>query len=184
MTAEELEPIVNPLIVQAGWTTEADLMTRRVWWRKLLDLLRVRARTTNDIVSQAKTYFGHVDIQPGTGEIVLTGFPTTVEVQPAYEREAIDKHWKNREEAADMLVMCRDRLAVLENWEAAEMEKALRALADERGISSGKIFQPLRVALVGKLASPGIFDVLVALDRKESLARLDRAVEFLKSPKA
>ena len=66
---------------------------------------------------------------------------------------------------------------------AAQMEEALRRLAEERGLSSGKVFQPLRVALVGQLASPGIFDVLVALGRDKSLTRLDRAVSFLENAK-
>jgi glutamyl-tRNA synthetase len=59
------------------------------------------------------------------------------------------------------------------------MEEALRQLAEERSLSSGKVFQPLRVALVGQLASPGIFDVLEALGREKSLARLDQATAFL-----
>jgi glutamyl-tRNA synthetase len=45
------------------------------------------------------------------------------------------------------------------------------------------VFQPLRVALVGQLASPGIFDVLVALGREKSLSRLDAAVSHLTSAK-
>ena len=47
------------------------------------------------------------------------------------------------------------------------MEDALRKLAEEHGLSSGKVFQPLRVALVGQLASPGIFDVLMVLGREQ-----------------
>jgi glutamyl-tRNA synthetase len=159
-TAEELESIVNPLVVAAGLTTAADLAARREWWRKLLDLLRVRARTTHDIVRQAATYF-----------------TDTVE----YEREALAKHWKDPEAASTTLRAVRERLAAQTEWDAAKMEEALRLLAEERGLSSGKVFQPLRVALVGQLASPGIFDVLVALGREKSLKRLDHAVSYLTS---
>ena len=156
-TAADLESIVNPLVVEAGLTTAADLAARREWWLKLLDLLRVRARTTQDIVRQAAAYFAdHVE----------------------YEDHAVAKHWKDRESAATTLRAVRDRLAETE-WDAGRMEEALRQLAEDRGLSSGKVFQPLRVALVGQLASPGIFDVLVALGREKSLARLDRAVAFL-----
>ncbi len=59
------------------------------------------------------------------------------------------------------------------------MEESLRKLAEELGISGGKIFQPLRVALTGKTVSPGIFDVLYFLGRDRSLARLDQARRFL-----
>ena len=40
------------------------------------------------------------------------------------------------------------------------------------GVKLGKVAQPLRAALTGSAASPPIFDVLAALGREESLARL------------
>ncbi|HEX6317137.1 MAG TPA: glutamate--tRNA ligase [Gemmatimonadaceae bacterium] len=159
-SAADLEPVINPLIVSAGLTPAADLEARREWWRALLDLLRVRARTTHDIVRQAATYFSDT----------IT-----------YETDAVAKHWKDRAASATVLRAVRDRLATTE-WTAASMEEALRALAEEMGTSSGKVFQPLRVALVGQLASPGIFDVLVILGRDKSLARLDAAVSYLQGP--
>lgn len=157
LSASELEPIVSPLVVAAGLTTATDLQARRDWWLGLLDLLRVRARTTHDIVRQAATYFAE---------------------QPEYDADAVAKHWKDPAAAADALVLVRERLASTE-WTAAAMEDALRRLAEERTISTGKLFQPLRVALVGQLASPGIFDVLVVLGRERSLARIDAAITFL-----
>ena len=66
------------------------------------------------------------------------------------------------------------------------MEEALRALAERLGFGekAGRVFQPLRVALTGLAASPGIFDVLMMLGRNRALARLDDAVSFLQSPTA
>lgn len=158
-SAAELEPIITPLVVQAGFTTVEELAARRDWWLALLDLLRVRARTTHDIVRQAATFFS-----------------ATVE----YDAEAVAKHWKDRPGAATILAAVRDKLAST-NWDAASMEEALRKLAEELNLSSGKVFQPLRVALVGQLASPGIFDVLMVLGREQSLARLETAIEYLRS---
>jgi glutamyl-tRNA synthetase len=57
-------------------------------------------------------------------------------------------------------------------WNAAALEEAVRALAEAEGLKLGKVAQPLRAALTGSAASPPIFDVLVALGREESLARL------------
>jgi len=160
--AAELDPIVSPLAVQAGMATAEELAARREWWLNLLDLLRVRARTTHDIVRQAATYFSEkVD----------------------YDAEAVAKHWKDRSAIATTLAAVRDRLATTD-WDAASMEEALRKLAEELALSSGKVFQPLRVALVGQLASPGIFDVLLVLGRKKSLARLEAAISFLGGQRA
>jgi glutamyl-tRNA synthetase len=59
------------------------------------------------------------------------------------------------------------------------MEESLRAVAERRGVGAGKLFQPLRVALVGSAASPGIFDVLELLGRERSLRRLDAALRHI-----
>jgi glutamyl-tRNA synthetase len=75
-----------------------------------------------------------------------------------------------------------ERLAALATWETTAMEDALRALAEQRGISGGKIFQPLRVALTGLTVSPGIFDVLLYVGRERSLRRIKAAVEYLRAP--
>ena len=48
----------------------------------------------------------------------------------------------------------------------------VRDFAEAEGVKLGKVAQPLRAALTGSAASPPIFDVLVALGREESLARL------------
>jgi glutamyl-tRNA synthetase len=59
------------------------------------------------------------------------------------------------------------------------MEKALRSLAEARGVAPGKLFQPLRVALTGVSVSPGIFDVLALLGRERSLQRIGQALVSL-----
>ena len=63
-------------------------------------------------------------------------------------------------------------LEALGEWNAAATESAVRDYAEAHGAKLGQIAQPLRAALTGKAASPGIFDVLALLGRAESLARL------------
>src|SRR5690606_549983 len=63
----------------------------------------------------------------------------------------------------------------LSDWSPAAMEESLRALAEQRGIGGGKLFQPLRVALTGLGVSPGIFDVMVMLGRERTVARIAQA---------
>jgi glutamyl-tRNA synthetase len=57
-------------------------------------------------------------------------------------------------------------------WRAAALEQKLRDFADTHGVKLGAVAQPLRAALTGSLASPGIFEVMEVLGRDESLARL------------
>ena len=57
-------------------------------------------------------------------------------------------------------------------WAAPDLDNALRQFCEAEGAKLGKVAQPLRAALTGSAASPPIFDVLVALGRDESLARI------------
>jgi glutamyl-tRNA synthetase len=155
--AAKLAPRVTPLLVAAGLATEGDLAQRQDWYLALLDLLKVRSRTTDDIVRQAAPFLRGPDIE--------------------YDPEAAAKQWKDPVETASILTDTAKRLATV-RWEPAAMEEALRKLADERGVGGGKIFQPLRVALTGLAVSPGIFDVLVMLGRDLSLARIERAAKI------
>jgi glutamyl-tRNA synthetase len=57
-------------------------------------------------------------------------------------------------------------------WQAGPLEEAVKIFAGATGRKLGQIAQPLRAALTGQAASPGIFEVLAALGREESLARI------------
>ena len=57
-------------------------------------------------------------------------------------------------------------------WDEAALETAVRSLAEGEGVGLGAVAQPLRAALTGAHASPGIFAVMAALSREETLARL------------
>jgi len=154
----EVAALVAPAFERAGLATAAELAERREWFHMLLELLRVRSRTLDDIVRQAAPYFG---------EMV------------AYDPDAAAKQWKDHEGAVAVLRATAERLASLDAWTADAMEASLRELAETRGVAPGKIFQPLRVALTGQAVSPGIFDVLLVLGRERSLARLQAAIGHL-----
>jgi glutamyl-tRNA synthetase len=53
----------------------------------------------------------------------------------------------------------------------------VRAQAAAAGAGLGEIAQPLRAALTGSTASPGIFEVMAILGPEEVLGRLADAVE-------
>jgi len=160
--SDELVARIVPAMEAAGLATAAELEARREWFVALLDLLKVRARTIDDVVRQAGPYFrGPID----------------------YDPDAVAKQWKDRAGTAEILAAARDVLAQLASWEPAAMEEALRALAERMGFGdkAGRVFQPLRVALTGLAASPGIFDVLLLLGRSRALARIDDALGYLRA---
>ena len=52
-------------------------------------------------------------------------------------------------------------------------------VAEALGLKLGQVAQPLRAALTGRRTSPGIFDVLWAMGREGTLARLKRGLTFI-----
>jgi glutamyl-tRNA synthetase len=159
---ETIAAIVQPAIVEAGLTTADDLTARPDWWLNLLGLLRVRARTINDIVRQARPYFLD-DVE--------------------YDPDAVKKLWSDREKTRELLRGARERIAS-SAWDAAALEESLRSLAEAESVSAGKVLQALRVALTGVAASPGIFDVLLVIGRDRSLARIAAALQYLEKSDA
>jgi len=122
----------------------------------LVELLKPRSRRVSDLVAQARVY-------------LLDALE--------YDEASIAKHWEKDPAAATArLTALRDRLGSAV-WAEASLEEALRGLAEERGEGAGKLIHPLRVALTGQSVSPGIFEVLVALGRERSLARIDAALD-------
>jgi glutamyl-tRNA synthetase len=75
-------------------------------------------------------------------------------------------------EARAILAALAPKFEDITDWSAASTESAVRAYAESASVKLGAIAQPLRAALTGRTTSPGIFDVLTALGKTESLARI------------
>jgi glutamyl-tRNA synthetase len=155
--AEELFPLVAPLLVSEGLMTEAEIESRRDWLLHLLELLKVRARKVTEIPPMVRLYLAD-------------------EVE--YDADSVAKQWKDPH-TAERLGRARETLQALEPWTVEAIEPALRAAAESLGVGFGKVAQPLRVALTGSSASPGIDHVVYLLGREGALRRIDRARERL-----
>lgn len=126
----------------------------------LVELLKVRSRTVEDLKGQAEPYF---------------------QEELSFDPKAVKKQWaKDPVTTADRLEGLADGLAKAD-WTHESLESVSRGMAESFGIGAGKLFQPLRLALTGTSASPGIFDVLVVLGRDRSLGRIRKAVNILRS---
>ena len=77
-----------------------------------------------------------------------------------------------------LLTAARDTLAKTEfNHDA--IDAALRQGVDALGIKAGQMFQPIRIAVCGKLVAPPLFNTLEILGRETVLKRLDQAISRL-----
>jgi glutamyl-tRNA synthetase len=151
--AEELLPLVAPLLVAEGLMTAAEVEARRDWVLHLLELLKVRARSVNEIPAMARVYLAD-------------------EVE--YDADSVAKQWKDPL-TGERLTAVRTALQGIDPWTVEAIEPALRAAAEQLGVGFGKVAQPLRVALTGSSASPGIDHVVYLLGREGAVRRVDRA---------
>jgi glutamyl-tRNA synthetase len=159
LSGEELLDLAAPGLVEQGLASPEELVDRRGWFAALMELLRPRSRRVGDLVRQAGPFLvPHVE----------------------YDPEAVAKQWKNRDEAVQRLAEARRTLQAVEPWEPDAIEAALRRGADEAGVAFGKLVHPLRIALMGSSASPGIDQVITLLGRDAVLRRTDAAAEWLR----
>ena len=156
---DEVLPRVVDALVRHEVATAERLAEDPTWTAHLVDQLRVRARTVEEVVKQARPYLIN---------------------ELEYDQDAVAKSLlKDRAGSADILTATRDALAAAPAWTVEVLEPALRTLAESRGLAAGKIFTPLRVAITGLSVSPGIFDVLALIGRDRSLERLARTIDML-----
>jgi glutamyl-tRNA synthetase len=157
---DDLVPLVLDRLAAHGWGA-GSWSGGEAWMRALIDLLKVRARTVDELAEMAEPY--------------LKGGP------PEYASDAVAQHWAKEPAAVSQrLERLRAELSGAP-WEAPALEEATRAVAAELGIGAGKLIHPLRVAVTGRMHSPGIFEVLVLLGKERSLARIEGAIQHIRA---
>jgi len=125
---------------------------------RLVDLLRERAKTLEDLAERAR-------------------FLLREEIH--YDEKAAKKFLKPA--ALPLLEDLQRRLGSLEAWTEAGLEQTFEAVRAAQGdIGMGKLAQPVRVAVTGSSASPGIYETLEVLGQQRSVARIAEAIHSIK----
>jgi glutamyl-tRNA synthetase len=83
-------------------------------------------------------------------------------------------------EALDPLQGLTKQLEGIGAFTAESLENAFQAVMTETGLKLGKIAQPVRVALTGRTASPGIFEIIEIIGKDKVLERLRAAAAFIR----
>jgi glutamyl-tRNA synthetase len=74
----------------------------------------------------------------------------------------------------------REALMDLATWQPEALHALVADVSAALGVNMGRVAQPLRVAVVGRAASPGIDVTLYLVGRVATLRRLDRAIEYVR----
>jgi glutamyl-tRNA synthetase len=87
-------------------------------------------------------------------------------------------------EVRPLLEAARGALAEASEFTPEGIQAALDPVVARSGVKPRELFQPLRVALTGTTISPGIYETVALLGRREALERLDAGLARLRSDPA
>ena len=127
------------------------------WLVKVLALLRPRCKRVTDFADHITPFF--VD-------------PTS------YDADGVKKHL-SAEGMPGHVQALRDAYTSVSPFDEATLEQTLRALAEARGLKAAALIHGTRLAMTGRMVSPGLFDMLVLLGRARVVARLDSLIAGL-----
>jgi glutamyl-tRNA synthetase len=144
---DELARMALPFFHAAGLPAEDDARLRHV-----ARVARERAKTLAEYAHQFRYFYAPVVFDPKAKEKLLT------------------------RDTRPILEAIRAGVAGLSSLDTEPLEKLFQSEAERRGLGLGKIAQPVRVALTGGTASPGMYDVIQILGREQTLRRLDDAI--------
>jgi len=95
-----------------------------------------------------------------------------------YDEKAAKKNL--RPVAREPLEKAMAALAELEEWTPENLHQLVEDVSESMELKMGKVAQPLRVAVVGRAASPGIDDTLYLVGKEACLRRIERALEYIR----
>jgi len=94
-----------------------------------------------------------------------------------FDAKAAKKHL--RPVAKDALLLAKEKLTALTDWQAESLHRIIDATAEELNVGMGKVGMPLRVAVTGAGNSPALDVTLALLTKEKVLERIDLALAFI-----
>ena len=94
----------------------------------------------------------------------------------AYNEESVNKTLlseKSKDSAKTVLEESAKRLPEQENFSAEALEQYARDLAAEKGLGTGKVFHPIRVAISGRTQGPSLFHMMEVMSKDEVVRRIN-----------
>jgi glutamyl-tRNA synthetase len=126
---------------------------------KVIGTLVLRSKTLEDMAEAAAFYFSDTVV---------------------YEEKAAAKFLNPT--ALDPLLKLTAALESISCFTEENLEAAFKTVMEQTGLKLGKIAQPVRVALTGRTASPGIFEISEIIGKDRVIARLKQAIHFIENP--
>jgi glutamyl-tRNA synthetase len=155
---DELMPHLEPFLARVGLAGTHEMEVEKKRLHRAVELHRMRAKTLGELAEQVRCYFRE---------------------RLDYDPEACAKFIADPE-LPDRLEALRDRYTQAEPFEADCLDQTLRLLADDIEVKAAYLIHPLRMALSGTTAGPGVFDLVEAQGREATRRHLTRFVEWVR----
>jgi glutamyl-tRNA synthetase len=153
---EELIRRLRPLFEAAGLWRDDFVGDRHAWFLAVLELLKPRAKRLGDFIVHGRFFF--------TDAI-------------DYDADAVRKYLQI-DGMSQHLEAVHAVFSGLASFDAVETERALRAVAEARGVKAASLIHAVRVSITGRSVSPGLFEVLALVGRQRVGSRLAAALKL------
>ena len=128
----------------------------QVYVTKVVSLIKERATFVADFWDLSSFFFVH---------------PTE------YDEKAAKKQWK--ETTGALMEELTTVIAKVEDFTIENAQTDIKGWITAKEIGFGKVMQPLRLSLVGKLAGPDLFDIMTMIGKENTLQRINNAIAKL-----
>ncbi len=123
---------------------------------KIVSLIKERASFTDELWDQGSFFF----------------------VAPIdFDAKASEKAFKA--DTSELLAHVITHMENLEDFTSSNISEHVKAWITSENIGFGKVMMPLRLALVGEMKGPDVFDIVEVLGKEESIARIKKAIKFI-----
>ncbi len=156
ITAADLEVIIKLIETgarQKGWL-RAD---NRDYFGKVIDLVRSRVKSVNELLDIAEYFFAEPDI---------------------YDDKGVDKYFRKTGSVEKLLAFL-DVVSHTPSFDALHLEEMTRSQAESLGLKAAELIHPARLALTGRTMTPGLFEITELLGRTTAMNRIKKAVEYI-----
>ena len=94
------------------------------------------------------------------------------EAPAQYDEKALKKQWK--EQTPTIVKEVAEVLQNTTDFTAAALEENVKKYMETKSLGFGQVMPPLRLALVGELKGPHVFDIMEFIGKEETLHRLEK----------
>ncbi|MEJ2544371.1 MAG: glutamate--tRNA ligase [Calditrichaceae bacterium] len=157
ISIEDIMPEIKDYCNQFNWKIKESDKTQ---FKLLIELYKIRSTTLAELKNNLSTYF----VDPKN-----------------YAEKGINKFFSNKI-SPELLKQFYDKIISINSDPFKSIENSenfIREFANMEDVAAGKVIHPLRLALTGKMESPGIFELVYILGKEKVVRRVKNALLFI-----